>query len=337
MSSVNDGTATSSGGPAQDSKVQQSQLLELPAEIHLNILRYLLVHSEPISFATKSTTKKPKPFSECDQGFIDGIEYYERPLWRYVKVPNFRFSVQILGVCKMLLREGWPLLYNDNQLKLHLYFDQGLMSPFRDDASDEDPYPLWEVPSAVRQNISNVILDFEACEVGSLDPQRMDADIFCDIGDYIEGKAVTVDIHLGVGWRQGFSREPDKKEKEELLRNLYPFKTVRCASATVLLNGHIVEPEWAKVMESSEPAYGLWFMFILLEYFVSEFTENANERRLLMDECTKLWDTVTNWDSEAFFAGRAKILARMDRVETRTRAGARQHVFAADEPIRKGN
>ena len=335
MSSVSDGTAISSGGPAQDSKVQQSQLLELPAEIRLNILRYLLVHSEPISFAIKSTTKKPYSTSDFGPGFLNGVRYNQRPLWRYVKTRNFHFSVQILGVCKSLHREGWPLLYNKNQLKLHLYFDSGIMTPFRC-SQDRDPYILWELPSTVRQNMSKIVLDIESSEVGSLDLEDLDVDLFLEIGDFIEGKDVTIDIHLGVGWRQGLSREPTKKQKEELLRNFYPFKGNRCASARVMLNGHNVEPEWAKVMESSEPAYLLPVMFQRLEYFV-ESTENANERRQLLDECTELWDTVTNWDSEAFFAGRSKILAKMDRVETRTRARARQDVFDADEPIRKGN
>ena len=87
----------------------------------------------------------------------------------YVECPSFHFSAQILSVCQQLHLEGTPLLYQENSLRIHAYYNytfyDALRGPFferetEDYERESDNYAIYPViPLAVHLHIRKIDLE----------------------------------------------------------------------------------------------------------------------------------------------------------------------------------
>jgi len=94
-----------------------SPLMQLPAEIRLMILRELLLSSKPIAERKVYIKQRFQPPSEAPLRNAKG-QFLGKST---TMSSGYRLTPAILSVCQLLLREGWPILYEENTLAIQVY------------------------------------------------------------------------------------------------------------------------------------------------------------------------------------------------------------------------
>ncbi|KAJ9602153.1 hypothetical protein H2200_013273 [Cladophialophora chaetospira] len=96
--------------PTSSSKI--CPLLDLPAEVRIIILRYLLKQDEPLAYLRHPVIVTRKYYL---------TEYFA---WEFDRYWGLKLSPAILRTCKHLYKEGFPILYDENKFTFHLLLQQ---------------------------------------------------------------------------------------------------------------------------------------------------------------------------------------------------------------------
>jgi len=107
----------------QGASPEQSRLLRLPVELRVVILRQLLLTENPIARPqtyVRQIYNKPLERPRNSRG-----QFQKRTIDRIVD--GHHLTLAVLMVCRLLLEEGRPILYEENRLMIQVYAGRSYM------------------------------------------------------------------------------------------------------------------------------------------------------------------------------------------------------------------
>ena len=279
----------------------QSLLLSLPAEIRQCILRSLLCTSTSVNRKEKILCRLASANNEQRTQLDATASSFGR--WDYKDVLSLNLQPQVLQVCRQLYGEGWPVLQNENALRLYFYHS----APTYQLNTISDAHPnLVEcgivsdrsLETARPGHLPKVVFDMQLEDLCFRHKYWTIWPWSLDLAKILKTKAVTFDIHVRPLEKTTILM--DNPGVVKVLEHLTSLQCLRCKAVEVFINGTKVTPRWIQVMESGQAVKDLHEPCLQALKILWQVRAEGIEMDHQEEFEAELVDAMEAWDADEF-------------------------------------